>query len=465
MTLSVADRVFETTTTTGTGTYNLAGPIANFQSFVAAGLDGKKVPYIVSDDENWEIGIGTISDASPDTLTRTTILGSSNAGALVDWGAGTRNVRLGPSAKVDITRDENLNFVEGAGTVGGTGNAHTLTLDPAPKAYSDTMRLIHRAPGANTTAVSINVNSLGVKVLKSGGADFTNAAIASGDLLYSVYDSTKGWFETINLSQPNPGLAQAAALIVGFKDKVLTGLRLSNNATDATNDIDIAAGACISDDGTTVITIAAAMGKQLDVAWAAGGTPGAVAGGRSSAAGIANTTYHVWAVSKNAGVDPDIIIDVSATAPTMPSGYTKKKCIGSIIRSGGAILAFNQINDRFFLTLPITDVNATNPGTAAVARTITAPANMLAILHVQFANIASAAAGYYCLITAMFQADATPTQANATWTPNGTGNLNASTLEMVIPLDSNSQVRTRQAVSAGGDMVKIKTIGWIDTRI
>ncbi|MEQ9642517.1 MAG: hypothetical protein RIM84_20990 [Alphaproteobacteria bacterium] len=92
MTLKQADRCKETTTTTGTGTYNLAGASTGFRSFVAGVGDGNSCRYFVSDGVDFEGGRGTVTDASPDTLSRDTILVSSNGGAAVNWGAGTRDI-------------------------------------------------------------------------------------------------------------------------------------------------------------------------------------------------------------------------------------------------------------------------------------------------------------------------------------------------------------------------------------
>lgn len=87
------DRVKETTTTTGTGTYNLDGAVTGFQTFVSAGT-GNQVHYTCENGTDWEVGRGTVTAGFPDTLTRTTILASSNGGAAVSWGAGTKNIFL-----------------------------------------------------------------------------------------------------------------------------------------------------------------------------------------------------------------------------------------------------------------------------------------------------------------------------------------------------------------------------------
>lgn len=92
MAFVVADRVQETTTTTGSGTVTLAGAATGFQSFSAIG-DGNSTFYCIADQSgsNWEVGVGTYT-ASGTTLSRDTVISSSNSGNLVTFGAGVKNV-------------------------------------------------------------------------------------------------------------------------------------------------------------------------------------------------------------------------------------------------------------------------------------------------------------------------------------------------------------------------------------
>src|SRR6056300_288046 len=89
MALVVKDRVRETTTTTGTGTVTLAGAVDGFQSFSAIG-DGNTTYYAIVSGNNWETGLGTYT-ASGTTLSRDTILESSNSGSAITL-AGTSDV-------------------------------------------------------------------------------------------------------------------------------------------------------------------------------------------------------------------------------------------------------------------------------------------------------------------------------------------------------------------------------------
>ena len=92
MALVLKDRVKETTTTTGTGTVTLAGAVLGYQSFAAIG-DGNTTYYAISDPAtgDWEVGVGTYT-SSGTTLSRDTVLSSSNSGSLVSFTAGTKDV-------------------------------------------------------------------------------------------------------------------------------------------------------------------------------------------------------------------------------------------------------------------------------------------------------------------------------------------------------------------------------------
>lgn len=92
MALVLKDRVKETATTTGTGTFTLAGASTGFQSFSVIGNGNTTYYCIVNGSANeWEIGLGTYT-SSGTTLSRDTILESSNSGSAVDFSAGTKDV-------------------------------------------------------------------------------------------------------------------------------------------------------------------------------------------------------------------------------------------------------------------------------------------------------------------------------------------------------------------------------------
>jgi hypothetical protein len=95
----LADRVMETSTTTGTGTITLAGAKTGYSSF-ASGLGSSPVVTCscITDGTDFEVGEGTFNGTT--SLARERIRRSSNAGAAVNWAAGTRDVFITASANV-----------------------------------------------------------------------------------------------------------------------------------------------------------------------------------------------------------------------------------------------------------------------------------------------------------------------------------------------------------------------------
>ena len=106
------DRVKQTSTSTGTGTINLSATAeTGFETFVAGIGTTNSTFYCISHDgtSEFEVGIGTVTDATPDTLSRDTVISSSNSDNKVDFTAGTKTVfctypaKRAPSASMTAT--------------------------------------------------------------------------------------------------------------------------------------------------------------------------------------------------------------------------------------------------------------------------------------------------------------------------------------------------------------------------
>ena len=115
MAFVLKDRVKETSTSTGTGTITLAGAVSGYQSFSAIG-NSNSTYYTISGQgtTEWEVGIGTYT-SSGTTLSRDTVLASSNSGSLVNFSAGTKDVFC--------------DYPAGRAVIGGEGyvkNAYTI---------------------------------------------------------------------------------------------------------------------------------------------------------------------------------------------------------------------------------------------------------------------------------------------------------------------------------------------------
>ena len=182
MAFVVRDRVQETTATTGVGTITLAGAVAGYQAFSAIG-NANTCYYTIVSGVLWESGIGTYTLAGT-TLARTTILASSSGTTAITL-AGTSTVFCGLPAGQQIP---SAAYLVG---VAGTVNAITATL-PVMGAYIIGQVFTLVPVGANTGAVTLNINALGAIAITKGGA----TALAAGELVAGaayqlVYDGTR----------------------------------------------------------------------------------------------------------------------------------------------------------------------------------------------------------------------------------------------------------------------------------
>ena len=163
MALVVADRVKETTTTAGTGTVTLLGASTGYQSFAAIG-NGNETYYTIAGQttSEWEVGIGTYT-SSGTTLSRTTVLASSNSGNLVSFSAGTKDVFVTYPAGRSVYDDLELTAAAAQlqATNGIVVNSATVTANYTIPSGSNAM-----------SAGPVTVNS-GVTVTVSGGSVWT----------------------------------------------------------------------------------------------------------------------------------------------------------------------------------------------------------------------------------------------------------------------------------------------------
>ncbi len=201
MALVLKDRVKETTTTTGTGTYTLAGAVTGFETFASVG-NSNTTYYACSDGTNFEVGVGTYT-SSGTTLARTTILQSSNSDNAVDWGSGTKTIFctlpaekmsfLDASGVLNITTSAAIdNITIDGNTISTTDTNGSLLLTPNGNgdiiAETDTFTIRHTDDGQlgpnlvldHTTASPSTTDTHGIisaLTTISGGTEFTPAQI------------------------------------------------------------------------------------------------------------------------------------------------------------------------------------------------------------------------------------------------------------------------------------------------
>lgn len=360
-----------------------------------------------------------------------------------------------PSVATHAVRADRIqNQFVTAFTTGGSGSVFTLTPAPAIAGNVPNLRfnaILHADPsGSPTMAVSGFAaggfkykNSLGLKV-------FVNSTVARvGSQCDIQFDGTD-WV-LLNLPQN-----------MGFLRGYLGGCTLTN-ASPASIYINVSAG--IAADSTNVSMMEfVGLGKSTG-SWAVG----AGVGGLDTGAIAASTWYHFFVIQRvDTGV-VDLLFSLSATAPTMPASYTLKRRIGSCKTDGSSNWTMIiQDGDSFTLDVAVLDIDVTNPGTAAVTRTLASVptgVNVIAYFNAMVTNESGVADGF----TLFSDLAITDAAASTTAAPlAGLGEAGTYVLRLFgsysLRTNTSAQIRTRAGGSSAGTGLKIATTGWIDSR-
>lgn len=250
--------------------------------------------------------------------------------------------------------------------------------------------------------------------------------------------------------------APTAGLPRGYIDGCIT----ANNASDATNDIDFAAGVCRDSTNTVDITCAA-MTKRLDADWTAGTGNGM----RYSGAAITNTTYHLFAIAKADGTQDWLAYASVDPTAVLPSGYLYWRMVGSIVRASGAIVAFHQYGDEFWTDTPSDHsvASGNNPGTSAVTRTLTdfpTGLKLKAFVGARLDNVTTS--NIRLKLSSLDQTDAAATGDADIW--SFTSNQTNSVGLWVGWTNTSGQIRSRLTGSGASDNFILYTRGWLHPR-
>ena len=258
MALTLKDRIKETTTTSGTGTYTLAGAETGFEAFSVVG-DGNTTYYCCTDGSGFEIGIGTYT-LSGTTLARTTILQSSNSDSAVDWASGStrtifctypgdKSVYLNASNQLVINGTAvtataaELNIMDGV-----TSTATELNIMDGVTSTTTELNLLD---GVTSTTAELNYNDTGSAV-GTVVASKTVTADANKDVASFRNITLTGELDAGSLDVSGDadidGTLEADAITVGGTalNTVIAGVTVTNATTAA-----VATTVTISDNEST----------------------------------------------------------------------------------------------------------------------------------------------------------------------------------------------------------------------
>lgn len=296
-----------------------------------------------------------------------------------------------------------------------------------------------------------------------------NETVAGNKTFTGSNDFTSG---SIIVQTPDPEDGTRAAANTLYADRAahravgglalrsyLAGLGLANNTGTPNSKVDVAAGVCADDSNALMLTVSAGT---IDC-----GTTGA--NGLDSGTLANSTWYHAFAIGKTDGTTA-LLASTSLSAPTQPTGYTLKRRIGSFRTDGSAhIVGFVQDGDYFRWKASVLDVNATNPGTAAVLAALSVPTGV-GIQAFGNVTLQTSTTPTSVLLSDPAANDEAPfatttsTLAIPGFTyPNVTGGTNMGG-PFATHTDSSARIRYRLSGSAADVKLGVVTQGWIDRR-
>jgi phage gp45-like len=266
----------------------------------------------------------------------------------------------------------------------------------------------------------------------------------------TAYNSSTGVL-TVNVDLTSAIAASSPYVVV---PGALSGLTLANDATTPATVLDIAPGGATSDDSMTLMVLPTVITKNCNAAWAVGSGNGALGTGSSLAA---STWYHVYLIERIDTNVVDVLISTSATAPTMPTNYTKKRRIGSIKTDASAhIIAFTQQGDEFLWTTLAWDIaNSALPSGPIVSGPYNLPSGVKVVGIFNLAA-SSPSSAFLCSL----------------YSPDQTGSIGSYNFGGIVSSYTGTQIRVRTNTSQQIGITTnvatsgfyIGTNGWIDNR-
>lgn len=249
--------------------------------------------------------------------------------------------------------------------------------------------------------------------------------------------------------------------LLGF----ISGFIVSNNTIDAAHDVDVSIGVLRDAADTKMIQLATTLGKQGDVAFAKGGTPGAPVGGLGPTVSLpVSGTIYVHAISEDATGDVDAYLDTSISGANPPVGWTFRRRVASRttdVSNNLLSIRARELAGGAEEVLLDTPVNNLNTGAAPATRTnqiMSIPTGHQ--LTCLLAALAGDGVANQVILLSPDQADTAPSSTLFSLN-TGTGDTNAG--DFAIRTDSSAQI-THRSVAATMNLT-LTTRGWIDDRV
>jgi hypothetical protein len=222
----------------------------------------------------------------------------------------------------------------------------------------------------------------------------------------------------------------------------------------------VAAGVATDTTNVAMMTLASALSKTT-AAWVVGTANGALDTGTIAI----NTWYHAYLIMRTDTGVVDVLVSLSATAPTLPTSYTLFRRIGAMkTNASGQWTLFHQLGDEFLLDAPVNDVNTATLGTTATLFTLASVPTGVQVRAMCRGYFFNAAAFTSCLVTSPDES------VQVADTPAGNrsmANPLANAGQGAVPpftVRTNSSAQIRAVASAASSTLGLTTYGWLDRR-
>lgn len=276
------NRAWMTTSTTGTGTITLGTAKSNdYLTFAEAGIaNSDTANYVIIDGTDFEVGLGTYT-SSGTTFSRDTVIVSKVGGT-----SGTSKLNLSGSATIFLTE----------------------TASDAQAVYD--------------LLVNLAANSVLARAASSAGAA-SGVALAASQV---IGRGSSGDVAAIGLAPSALAMDTTTIRVVGSCTSFVN-LKTFNNTTTPNSKMDITADEVVVKNSSGYAVCLSSVSETVDIT--VSGASGLDTGSEAS-----STWYYIYIIWD--GTNVNALLSTSATAPTMPSGYTYKKLVGAVYNNGSS---------------------------------------------------------------------------------------------------------------------------------
>ena len=310
------------------------------------------------------------------------------------------------------------------------------------------------------TTILYNSSGTGTATGQSGAGTKINFTSAPSVSVIAIKEDLLALDEANSFTPTQQNQAQRNLGIPSILQGYIAGLTLSTAGSSAT--FSVSSGVAVDSSAADSISLASSMSKTTS-AWASGSGNG----GLDTGSIAASTWYHAYLIKNVITQAVDVLVSLSASSPTLPSGYTLFRRIGSMKTDGSNHwTAFVQVGNKFYWsTVPAIDVNTTTLGLTATTFTLTnipTGVSVEAILNTEIGNAAGGASIYIYspLVNDQAASSGAAPISQMICTNNSAGFVANSNIRIM----TNTSAQIKAVGDTASTIFRVAVTGWTDTR-